>query len=167
MAIKRFGTPSARVAAALASGDLKSLARAVELVRGSPRPAQHAHALLAFGRAKRQAGCRRVARDALREALVLAQRLGADDVAREAKEELCVAGARPRRELLTGPESLTPSERRVAEAAAAGATNREVAAQLFLSSKTVEMHLGRVYRKLEISSRGELAGALGMQVLAA
>ena len=167
VAIKRFGTPSARVAAALASGDLKSLARAVELVRGSPRPAQHAHALLAFGRAKRQAGCRRVARDALREALVLAQRLGADDVAREAKEELCVAGARPRRELLTGPESLTPSERRVAEAAAAGATNREVAAQLFLSSKTVEMHLGRVYRKLEISSRGELAGALGMQVLAA
>ncbi len=72
-----------------------------------------------------------------------------------------MAGARPRRELLTGPESLTPSERRVAEAAAAGATNREVATQLFLSPKTVEMHLGRVYRKLEISSRGELAGALG------
>ena len=92
---------------------------------------------------------------------------GADDVAREAKEELRVAGARPRRELLTGPESLTAVERRVADAAAAGASNREIAAQLFLSSKTVEMHLGRVYRKLEITSRGELAGALGMQVLAA
>ena len=139
----------------------------MDLVRRSPRPAQVAHALLAFGRAKRQAGCRRVAREALREALALAQRLGADDVAREAHEELRVAGARPRRELLTGPDSLTPSERRVAEAAAAGATNREVAAQLFLSPKTVEMHLGRVYRKLGIASRGELAAALGVRALAA
>ena len=167
VAIKRFGTPSARAAAALASGDLESLVRAVELVRGSPRQAQLARTLLAFGRAKRRAGCRRAARDALREALASAQRMGADDVAREAKEELRVAGARPRRELLTGPDSLTPSERRVADAAAEGATNREVATQLFLSPKTVEMHLGRVYRKLGISSRGELAGALGLRALAA
>ena len=102
-----------------------------------------------------------MARAALREALALAQRLGHCDLARDAREELRVAGARPRRELLTGVESLTAAERRVADAAATGASNREIAARLFLSPKTVEMHLGRVYRKLDIGSRRELLGALG------
>ena len=94
------------------------------------------------------------------EALAVAQRLGNADLARDAREELRVAGARPRRELLTGVESLTAAERRVADAAATGASNREIAARLFLSPKTVEMHLGRVYRKLDIGSRRGLAGAL-------
>lgn len=158
---ERFGTAAARAAAELVRGDLPSLERAVALLRESPRRAPLARALLELGRAKRHAGCRRVAREALREAVALAQRLGLSDVAREGHEELHVAGARPRREQLSGPESLTAAERRVADAAAAGATNREVAARLFLSPKTVEMHLGRVYRKLDIGSRGELAGALG------
>ena len=69
-------------------------------------------------------------------------------------------GARPRRCALTGPDSLTPSERRVAEMAAAGRTNREIAEALFVTAKTVETHLGHVYLKLDIASRQELANAL-------
>jgi DNA-binding CsgD family transcriptional regulator len=162
VAVKRFGTASARAAALLAgAGDLKHLGHAVELLRGSPRRAQLPAALLALGRAQRRAGQRRAARLILRESLALAQRLGAGDLADAARDELRVAGARPRRDVLVGPASLTTAERRVADAATAGATNREIAAQLFLSPKTVEMHLGRVYRKLDIRSRAQLAGALG------
>jgi DNA-binding CsgD family transcriptional regulator len=160
--VKRFGTASARAAALLAdSGDLKHLDHAVELLRGSPRRGRLPAALLALGRAQRHAGQRRAARATLREALALAQRLGAGEVADGARDELRVAGARPRRDELVGPASLTTAERRVADAATAGATNREIAAQLFLSPKTVEMHLGRVYRKLDIRSRADLPGALG------
>jgi DNA-binding NarL/FixJ family response regulator len=61
---------------------------------------------------------------------------------------------------LSGPESLTASERRVAEMAAEGLTNRQIAQTLYVTPKTVEVHLSSVYRKLEISSRSELAGVL-------
>jgi DNA-binding CsgD family transcriptional regulator len=67
---------------------------------------------------------------------------------------------RPRREALSGVDSLTPSERRVADLAAAGRTNRDVAQALFVTPKTVEVHLSNAYRKLGIRSRRELAGAL-------
>ena len=67
---------------------------------------------------------------------------------------------RPRREALSGVDSLTPSERRVADLAAAGRTNRDVAQELFVTPKTVEVHLSNAYRKLGIRSRRELAGAL-------
>jgi len=73
----------------------------------------------------------------------------------------------PRREPLTGPDTLTAAERRVADAAAAGGSNREIAGRLFLSPKTVEMHLGRVYRKLDIRSRTGLPAALGVSELPA
>ncbi|HYC82762.1 MAG TPA: helix-turn-helix transcriptional regulator, partial [Solirubrobacterales bacterium] len=69
-------------------------------------------------------------------------------------------GARLRR-TTGGPEALTPSELRVAELAAEGQTNREIAQALFLSEKTIESHLGNVYRKLGIRSRRELPQALG------
>jgi DNA-binding CsgD family transcriptional regulator len=62
---------------------------------------------------------------------------------------------------VSGVESLTPSERRIAELAATGSTNREIAAELFLTSKTVEWHLGHVFSKLGIGRRRELAAALG------
>ena len=160
-AVKRFGTASARAAALLEdSADIESLEQAVALLEGSPRPGQLGLTLLVLGRAQRHAGRRRVARATLTEALAVAQRLCNADLARDAREELRVAGARPRRALLTGVESLTAAERRVADAAATGASNREIAARLFLSPKTVEMHLGRVYRKLDIGSRRGLAGAL-------
>jgi DNA-binding NarL/FixJ family response regulator len=75
-------------------------------------------------------------------------------------EELLVAGAKPRRRRISGPDSLTPAERRVATAAAGGATNREIAQNLFVSLRTVEMHLTNTYRKLGASSRTELATAI-------
>ena len=141
-------------------GAPRTLEAAVALLRGSPRPALLGQALLALGRALRHGGQRRAARAALAEALALAECLGAAELAAQARDELRIAGARPRREPLTGPASLTAAERRVADVAAEGGSNREIAARLFLSPKTVEMHLGRVYRKLDIGSRGELACAL-------
>jgi DNA-binding CsgD family transcriptional regulator len=78
-------------------------------------------------------------------------------------DELRLAGARPRRAYLHGPLALTPGEGRVAARAAAGATNREIAAELYISVKAVEFHLRNVYRKLGIGSRRELAGALAAE----
>jgi DNA-binding CsgD family transcriptional regulator len=71
-----------------------------------------------------------------------------------------VAGARPRRPRITGRDALTPAELRVARLAADGRSNREIAAELFLTPKTVETHLGRAYAKLAIHGRRELAQAL-------
>jgi DNA-binding CsgD family transcriptional regulator len=78
-----------------------------------------------------------------------------------AREELVAPGARPRRERLSGPESLTASERRVAELAASGMTNREVAQVLYVTVKAVTYHLTSCYRKLDIAGRDQLAEALG------
>jgi DNA-binding CsgD family transcriptional regulator len=161
-AIERFGTPSARAAALMAAGgDPGRLERAVSLARRSPRPVLLGQALLGLGRTRRHLGQRRAARALLGEALALAERLRCTGLAALARDELRLAGARPRRAALSGPDSLTPAERRVANAAAAGWSNREIAARLYLSPKTVEMHLGRTYRKLEIGARHALASALG------
>ncbi|MDQ3768147.1 MAG: helix-turn-helix transcriptional regulator, partial [Actinomycetota bacterium] len=113
------------------------------------------------GAALRRAGQRAAAREPLRETVDLAARLGAEALAELGREELIATGARPRREALSGPESLTPSERRVAELAAQGLSNREVAETLWVTRKTVEVHLGNAYGKLGIRSRSQLAGALG------
>ncbi|MDQ3742544.1 MAG: helix-turn-helix transcriptional regulator, partial [Actinomycetota bacterium] len=75
--------------------------------------------------------------------------------------ELLAAGARPRRRELSGTQALTPSERRVADLAADGLGNREIAQTLFVTIKTVENHLARAYQKLGIRSRDELPTALG------
>ena len=78
-----------------------------------------------------------------------------------ARTELSATGARPRRQaLLSGPESLTPSERRIADLAAAGQSNREISQVLFVTPKTVEYHLRNVYRKLNIETRRQLPDAL-------
>jgi DNA-binding NarL/FixJ family response regulator len=69
-------------------------------------------------------------------------------------------GAKPRRQALSGAASLTPSERRVAAMAADGMTNRDIAQSLFVTPKTVEVHLSAVYRKLDIGSRTQLGAAL-------
>jgi DNA-binding CsgD family transcriptional regulator len=113
-----------------------------------------------LGAALRRNGQRSEARGPLRRGLDLARRCGARPLAELAHEELVATGARPRRMTLTGIEALTPSERRVASMAASGLTNREVAQALFVTEKTVEVHLTRAYRKLDICSRSELARAL-------
>lgn len=92
--------------------------------------------------------------------LELAAACGAEPLAERARTELNAAGGRARREALSGVESLTPSERRVAAMAAEGMTNREIAQALFVTPKTVEVHLSNAYRKLGIASRRQLAAVL-------
>ncbi len=79
---------------------------------------------------------------------------------KRAHDELVHTGARPRRWTRSGVAALTPTERRVAALAAGGHTNREIAERLFVTPKTIEMHLGNVFRKLQIEGRGQLAEVL-------
>jgi DNA-binding CsgD family transcriptional regulator len=108
----------------------------------------------------RRANRRAEAREHLHQALELAQRCGANLLVERAHEELIATGARPRRLVRTGVDALTPSERRIAAMAAEGLSNREIAQALFVTLRTVEMHLSNAFRKLDISSRTQLPGAL-------
>jgi DNA-binding NarL/FixJ family response regulator len=90
-----------------------------------------------------------------------ARACGATALVERAYEELRATGARPRKILYSGVEALTPSERRVASMAAEGKTNREIAQALFVTPKTIEVHLSHAYQKLDITSRRELPAALG------
>ena len=139
---------------------LDLLHEAVEVARDSPARLEHAKALTALGSAMRHARQPSKAREPLMEALQIAGRCGAEPLAERARSELYAAGGRPRREALTGPESLTPSERRVAELAAEGQRNRDIAHALYVTPKTVEVHLTNIYRKLGIPGRAGLADAL-------
>jgi DNA-binding CsgD family transcriptional regulator len=120
-----------------------------------------------LGAEMRRRGERSAARDLLRRAYALASECGGTRLANRARDELGRSGARLIREPASGIDALTPSEVRVAELAAEGLTNREVAQALFVSEKTVETHLGRVYRKLDIKSRHALPGALAERQAAA
>lgn len=91
----------------------------------------------------------------------LAERCGGTSLTDRARTELRATGARPRRARLSGASSLTPSEQRVARMAAEGQTNRDIAQRLFVTPKTVEVHLSHAYGKLAIRSRSELSRALG------
>ena len=126
-----------------------------------------AHALVDLGSALRRSGLRRSAREHLASGMDLAHGCGAAALEERAREELVVTGARPRRAALTGRDSLTPSERRVAERAAAGLTNREIAQELFVTPRTVELHLTHVFAKLDLRSRTQLASALSSDTRAA
>jgi len=140
---------------------IEILERAAEVVDGSPRRLEHALTLLALGTALRRAGRRADARAPLRKAFNLARRCGAARTARRANEELAATGETVRRYTPIGVESLTPSERRVAELAASGMSNRQIAQSLFVTVKTVEAHLSATYHKLDIRSRRELPAVLG------
>jgi DNA-binding CsgD family transcriptional regulator len=139
---------------------LVMLERAVETLAGSPARLEHARALCDLGAARRRARQRVTAREPLRQALEAAHRLGADALAERARTELLATGARPRRPHRTGRDALTPSERRVCEMAAHGLSNRVIAQSLFVTLRTVEVHLNHAYAKLDIPSRAHLAAAL-------
>jgi DNA-binding CsgD family transcriptional regulator len=124
--------------------------------RGSSSP----RALADLGAALRRSGRRRDAQPPQRQALDLADRCGGKVVAEQARAELVIIGARPRRERISGLQALTPSERRVAQLAAEGLTNRQIAQALFVSHPTVVTHLGHCCQKLGIGSRDQLAAAL-------
>ena len=126
------------------------LREAVALAAASPAKLEHAKARLALGAALRRDRRASEARDVLRGALELAAASGADGLAREARTELHAAGGRPRRTALSGAAALTASERRVADLAAGGQSNREIAQTLFVTPKTVDLHLRNAYRKLGI-----------------
>lgn len=136
------------------------LAEAVSVLRPSPARLELARALLDLGTARRRAGARDTARELLRESLDLARALGGLAIAQRAREELVTAGGRPRRDAIRGVDALTPSELRVAQLAARGQTNRQIAQALFVTQRTVESHLTSTYVKLGIGARPKLAAAL-------
>jgi DNA-binding CsgD family transcriptional regulator len=164
---ERLGTPRAvgiaqRAVALAGPQDERQagLEAAVATLENGTAKLELARVTCELGAEIRRRGERSAARDVLRRAYTLASECNATRLANRARDELSRSGARLIREPASGVEALTPSEVRVAELAAEGLTNREVAQSLFVSEKTVETHLGRVYRKLGIKSRHALPGAL-------
>ena len=165
---RRWGTPrplgvSLRVAGLVEGGDegLELLRESVDVLAalaGAARAGQVVHG------ARRSSTSRQPARRSpvisLQDGLEHALRCGAIVLAERAHAELLATGARPRRLVRSGIDSLTPSERRVAKMATEGQTNREIAQALFVTPKTVETHLSHVYRKLGIDARSQLPRAL-------
>jgi DNA-binding CsgD family transcriptional regulator len=160
---RAFGAPRAlgvalRAAGIVAGGDRGAslLREAIDaFARGDAR-LERARALADLGAMLRRRNRRTEARELLREALDAAHRAGARPLAEYAETELRATGARPRRVVLTGLDSLTASERRIAELASQGLTNREIAQTLFVTARTVEGHLTSIFRKLQLDSRNEL-----------
>ena len=129
-----------------------------------PMPFERARTQLAFGRRLHRVRRRADARERLREALAGFERLGAAPWAAQTENELRAAGARRR---ASRDSALTPQEQRVAAAVRRGASNREIAAELFLAPKTIEFHLHQIYRKLGIRSRNQLVATLARESVGA
>jgi DNA-binding CsgD family transcriptional regulator len=162
-----FGAPRRYGVALSACGRLDSsplglerLREAVDLLASTPARLDHARALVNLGARLRERGESAQARTVLARGMDIAHGAGALALAERAREELVAAGARPRREALSGPGALTPAELRTARMATEGLTNREIAQALFVSTKTVETHLSHAYAKLGIERRAELPIAL-------
>jgi DNA-binding CsgD family transcriptional regulator len=158
------GRISARAAAARCRGMLtigpafeESFRDALALHAQVPTPFEHGRTELAYGERLRRAGRRTEARERLRSALQTFDRLGAEPWSERARVELRASGQTVRAGEQRTIDMLTPQELQVAALVADGATNRETAAALFLSVKTIEFHLGHVYEKLGIRSRTQLA----------
>jgi DNA-binding CsgD family transcriptional regulator len=152
-------TSAAAVATAQADA-IKVLREATGVLATAPARYQYAVAVVDLGGALRRSGQRAEGRDVLREGLRLARLCGAVRLAERAEGELALAGARPRRDALSGVAALTAAELRVVRLAADGLTNRDIAQALFVNTNTVESHLYRAYPKLGIAGRTELANAL-------
>ncbi len=137
------------------AGALAALDRALEAHQRLPQPFELARTLMARGTVQRRGKQKRAARESLQQAAEIFERLGASVWVQRTRAELERTGGSP-----PARHALTPTEARIAEMVAAGRTNREVSAQLFLSVKTVEANLSRIYGKLAVRSRSELAARL-------
>jgi len=164
---RRLGSPLALEAVlrcrgllVAAEGDLEGALESFDTVLSKqpepPWPFERARTLLSLGTVRRQAQQRRAARKALEQALTTFEQLGARLWAEKARAELRrISGRR------AAPDELTETERRVAELAARGRTNKEIAAELYMGVSTVEAHLSHIYRKLGVR-RVELASRLSI-----
>jgi DNA-binding CsgD family transcriptional regulator len=167
---KMLGTPIDALAAraqglvAAAAGDSAGafghLERALRLLEAlpAPWPLEMAKTLLALGGVRRRARQKLAARETLERALEIFERLGARLWVEKTRAELRQLGGRPSR-----PDALTATEQSVANLVAKGRSNAEVANELFMSPKTVEWNLSKIYKKLHVRSRAELAAKLAKQ----
>jgi len=162
-----FGAPRALGVALRAAGLVAGGPRGEDLLRESievlavpDTRLEQARALADLGAKLRRSNRRVEARSMLRPAVDAAHRVGAQRLASHAETELRATGAKPRRIMLTGLEALTASERRIAELAAEGLSNPQIAQTLFITSRTVEGHLTHVFQKLDVGARTELPSAL-------
>lgn len=146
---------------------LDLLEQGVSVLARSEDRLEEARARIELGAAVRRQRRPAAARVPLRAGMAMARSCGATALARRAYDELRATGARPAMILDSGPDSLTASELRVARMAAGGMTNRAIAEQLFVTQKTIEVHLGHCYQKLGISSRTALPAVLGQDEAAA
>jgi DNA-binding CsgD family transcriptional regulator len=151
-----------RAAGVVTGGDRGAslLREAIDAFERGDARLERARALADLGAMLRRRNRRTEARELLRVALDAAHRAGAGPLAAYAETELRATGARPRRVVLTGPDSLTASERRIAELAGQGLSNREIAQTLFVTTRTVEGHLTSIFRKLQVDSRASLPAVL-------
>ncbi len=155
---RQRGVAAALRCRGLLTGAIEELETAVALAAANDTPFDLARALLALGAAQRRTKRRREARETLESALASFERLGTVLWAERARAELRRISGRA-----ATPGALTPAEARIAALVAEGKTNREVAAALFLSERTVEGHLSRVFAKLGVRSRTELARELARE----
>jgi DNA-binding CsgD family transcriptional regulator len=144
----------------LLTDDPAMLHEAVDVLHSSHARLEQARAHVDLGAHLRRHGARRDAREQLRAGHALAATCGAHALAHRAQAELATSGIKLVARNPERRDELTPSEDRIAHMAADGATNREIAQALFLTVKTVEMHLSNAYRKLDIRSRRDLHTAL-------
>jgi DNA-binding CsgD family transcriptional regulator len=149
-----------RIAAPFTANPEATLVEAIAALEPAGAQYELAMARADLGAQLRRVGRRADAQDPLRGALEYAERAGAEPLRDYARAELLAAGARPRRTALTGPDALTSAERQVAELAADGLSNRQIAQHLFITQATVETHLRHTFNKLGISSRADLPAKL-------
>jgi DNA-binding NarL/FixJ family response regulator len=153
------GLPRARALILAAEGNLAEALAVIDAAPAIPLlPFEAARLLLVRGQLERRANRKLAARDSLTEALAVFEGLSSHPWAQRARHEIARLGLRHR-----APNELTDSERRIAELAAAGMTNRQVADAAFVSPKTVEANLVRIYRKLGIGSRAELGARMAAE----
>ena len=171
---RRWGAPRAVGTALRALGltspetdaAITALTDSADTLASSGARLEHARSLIDLGAALRRSGRRSDAREHLHRGMEQAHACGAEPLVARARDELLAAGARPRRIMRTGLDALTASELRVARLAAEGRSNREIAQTLYVTLRTVELHLTHAYQKLGIARRDALGAALGAEAQA-